>query len=110
MQSLCLDIKILGEDNEEIEIKEDSDTGGIAAIEKIVDSELYAKDEDDEDFDEDDEDFDVDDGDFDEEAVEPDEDDNSEETEDSEDLEDSEDSADGAELIESDTEGESEEE
>ncbi len=40
MQSLCLDIKVLGEDDKEIEIKEDSDAGDIAGI--IVDSEPVA--------------------------------------------------------------------
>jgi len=43
MQSLCLDIKVLGENNQEIEIKEDSDTDGIAAIERMVDRELEDK-------------------------------------------------------------------
>jgi len=40
MQSLCLDVKVLGENNEEIEIKEDTETDGIAAIERMVDREI----------------------------------------------------------------------
>ena len=43
MQSLCLDIKVLGENNEEIEIKEDTETDGIAAIERMVDREIESK-------------------------------------------------------------------
>ena len=43
MQSLCLDVKVLGENNEEIEIKEDTETDGIAAIERMVDRELESK-------------------------------------------------------------------
>ena len=40
MQSLCLDVKVLSEDNEEIEIKDRDDVGGFAGIERIVDAEL----------------------------------------------------------------------
>ena len=43
MQSLCLDVKVLSEDNEEIEIREDDGTDGIAAIERMVDRELEAQ-------------------------------------------------------------------
>ena len=43
MQSLCLDVKVLGENNEEIEIKEDTETDGIAAIERMVDREIESK-------------------------------------------------------------------
>ena len=48
MQSLCLDVKVLGENNEEIEIRDDAETDGIAAIENMVDSELEANTEDEE--------------------------------------------------------------
>ena len=40
MQSLCLDVKVLTEDNEEIEIKETSDIEDIPAIEDMVGVEL----------------------------------------------------------------------
>ncbi len=40
MQSLCLDVKALSEDNEEIEIREEDDFGGFAGIERVVDAEL----------------------------------------------------------------------
>lgn len=40
MQSLCLDVKVLTEDNEEIQIKETSEVEGIPAIEDMVDVEL----------------------------------------------------------------------
>ena len=40
MQSLCLDVKVLSEDNEEIEIRDTDDVGGFAGIERIVDAEL----------------------------------------------------------------------
>ena len=40
MQSLCLDVKVLSEDNEEIEIRDRDDVGGFAGIERIVDAEL----------------------------------------------------------------------
>ena len=40
MQSLCLDVKVLTEDNEEIEIKETSEMEDIPAIEDMVDVEL----------------------------------------------------------------------
>ncbi|MDO4177170.1 MAG: DNA-directed RNA polymerase subunit beta, partial [Bacillota bacterium] len=43
MQSLCLDIKVLDENSEEIEIKEDSDVEGYAAIERLADRELENK-------------------------------------------------------------------
>ena len=36
MQSLCLDVKVLSEDNEEIEIRDDDDTDGIAPLEGII--------------------------------------------------------------------------
>ena len=39
MQSLCLDVKVLTEDNEEIEIKEVSDMEDIPAVEDMVDEE-----------------------------------------------------------------------
>ncbi|MFQ8602456.1 MAG: DNA-directed RNA polymerase subunit beta, partial [Anaerovoracaceae bacterium] len=40
MQSLCLDVKVLTEDNEEIEIKEVSEIEDIPAIEDMVDVEV----------------------------------------------------------------------
>ena len=43
MQSLCLDIKVLDENSEEIEIREDTDADGIAAIERRVDREMDEK-------------------------------------------------------------------
>ena len=70
MQSLCLDVKVLTEDNEEIEIKETSEMEDMPAIEDIVDVELEEESdeedeeleiiEEEEDFDEDDERDDVD--------------------------------------------------
>ena len=76
MQSLCLDVKVLSEDNEEIEIKDRDDVGGFAGIERIVDAELeqemraqeamYEDEEPDDDYDEE-EDFPDDD------ELEPDE-------------------------------------
>lgn len=42
MQSLCLDVKVLTEDNEEIEIKEVSDIEDIPAVEDMVDEEAGA--------------------------------------------------------------------
>ena len=76
MQSLCLDVKVLSEDNEEIEIKDRDDVGGFAGIERIVDAELeqemraqeamYEDEEPDDDYDEE-EDFPDDD------EMEPDE-------------------------------------
>ena len=42
MQSLCLDVKVLTEDNEEIEIKEVSDMEDIPAVEDMVDEEAGA--------------------------------------------------------------------
>lgn len=77
MQSLCLDIKVLDENSEEIEIKEETEAEGIAAIERMVDREIdaqreaeaaegYAELEEDEfgdddlmDYDEDDENFEL---------------------------------------------------
>ena len=66
MQSLCLDVKVLTEDNEEIEIKETSEIEDIPAIEDMVDVELEDESdeadeeleivEDEEDFDDDNED------------------------------------------------------
>ncbi|MBQ4596049.1 MAG: DNA-directed RNA polymerase subunit beta, partial [Firmicutes bacterium] len=66
MQSLCLDVKVLTEDNEEIEIKETSEIEDIPAIEDMVDVELEEESdeadeeleivEDEEDFDDDNED------------------------------------------------------
>ncbi|MGN0693898.1 MAG: DNA-directed RNA polymerase subunit beta [Lentihominibacter sp.] len=43
MQSLCLDVKVLGEGGEEIELKEDTETDGIAAIERMVDREMESE-------------------------------------------------------------------
>ena len=43
MQSLCLDVKVLDENRDEIEIKEDGDADGIAAIERMVDREIDEK-------------------------------------------------------------------
>ena len=43
MQSLCLDIKVLDENSEEIEIKEETEAEGIAAIERMVDREIDAR-------------------------------------------------------------------
>ena len=43
MQSLCLDIKVLDENSEEIEIKEETDADGIAAIERMVDREIETR-------------------------------------------------------------------
>ena len=43
MQSLCLDIKVLDENSEEIEIKEETEADGIAAIERMVDREIDAR-------------------------------------------------------------------
>ncbi|MFR2565056.1 MAG: hypothetical protein ACLS8Q_09115, partial [Anaerovoracaceae bacterium] len=40
MQSLCLDVKVLTEDNEEIEIKDSSEIEDIPAIEDMVDGEV----------------------------------------------------------------------
>ncbi len=61
MQSLCLDVKVLTEDNEEIEIKETSELEDIPVIEDMVDVELdEAQVEEDENIDvidEDEEDF-----------------------------------------------------
>ena len=72
MQSLCLDVKILTEDNEEIEIKETSEMEGIPAIEDMVDIEIEREeteedgdiimlDDEEDGFDEDDEPEDFDD-------------------------------------------------
>ena len=71
MQSLCLDVKVLTEDNEEIEIKETSEIEDIPAIEDMVDVDIEGEEVDDADeFDEeeiaiveeDEDDFDEDDG------------------------------------------------
>ena len=66
MQSLCLDVKVLTEDNEEIEIKDSSEIEDIPAIEDMVDGEV--DDEEDEDGEfvivEDDEDDELEDDDF----------------------------------------------
>ena len=43
MQSLCLDIKVLDENSEEIEIKEETEADGIAAIERMVDREIETR-------------------------------------------------------------------
>ena len=43
MQSLCLDIKVLDENSEEIEIREETEADGIAAIERMVDREIDAR-------------------------------------------------------------------
>ena len=45
MQSLCLDVKVLTEDNEEIEIKETSEMEDMPVIEDMVDVELEEKSE-----------------------------------------------------------------
>lgn len=45
MQSLCLDVKVLTEDNKEIEIKENTGADTFASIEKIIDFENDAVDE-----------------------------------------------------------------
>ncbi len=72
MQSLCLDVKVLDENSEEIEIKDNGDIEGIAAIERMVDRErdekarMEAKEEESE-YDQDDEnEFDEDNIEFDE--------------------------------------------
>ena len=53
MQSLCLDVKVLTEDNEEIEIKETSEIEGIPVIEDMVDVDIEGDEPDDiDDFDE----------------------------------------------------------
>ena len=46
MQSLGLDVKVLTEDNEEIEIKEAPELEGLSAIEDIIDSDSDVADED----------------------------------------------------------------
>lgn len=51
MQSLCLDVKVLTEDNEEIEIKETSETEGIADIEDMVEVDLEGEEPDEDDDD-----------------------------------------------------------
>ena len=52
MQSLCLDVKVLTEDNEEIEIKETSEMEDIPDIENMVDVDIEgAEPEDDEAYD-----------------------------------------------------------
>ena len=52
MQSLCLDVKVLTEDNEEIEIKETSEMEDIPDIENMVDVDMEgAEPEDDEAYD-----------------------------------------------------------
>ena len=65
MQSLCLDVKVITEDNEEIEIKDSSEIEDIPAIEDMVDGEV--DDEEDEEGEfvivEDDEDDELDDDD-----------------------------------------------
>jgi DNA-directed RNA polymerase subunit beta len=43
MQSLCLDIKVLDENSEEIEIREETEADGIAAIERMVDREIETR-------------------------------------------------------------------
>ena len=45
MQSLGLDVKVLTEDNEEIEIKEAPEVEGLSAIEDIIDSDAEVADE-----------------------------------------------------------------
>ena len=45
MQSLGLDVKVLTEDNEEIEIKEAPEVEGLSAIEDIIDSDTEVADE-----------------------------------------------------------------
>ena len=53
MQSLCLDVKVLTEDNEEIEIKETSEIEGIPDNEDMVDFDIEGDEPDDiDDFDE----------------------------------------------------------
>ena len=52
MQSLCLDVKVLTEDNREIEIKETSEMEDIPAIEDMVDVEIEGNQIEDEDTDE----------------------------------------------------------
>jgi len=44
MQSLALDVKVLTDDNKEIEIKESSDLDGISGLESIIDIETIADD------------------------------------------------------------------
>ena len=46
MQSLCLDVKVLTEDNEEIEIKETSEIEGIPVIEDMVDVDMEGEEPD----------------------------------------------------------------
>ena len=46
MQSLGLDVKVLTEDNEEIEIKEAPEMEGLSAIEDIIDADSDIADED----------------------------------------------------------------
>ena len=43
MQSLCLDVKVLDKNSEEIELREDMDADGFVAIEKIADKSLVEK-------------------------------------------------------------------
>lgn len=43
MQSLCLDVKVLDENSEEIEIREDSDADGFSAIERKLDARRLAE-------------------------------------------------------------------
>ena len=63
MQSLCLDVKVLTEDNEEIEIKETSEIEDIPAIEDMVDIDIEGEEPDEDDgeenvdVDDEDEDF-----------------------------------------------------
>ena len=44
MQSLCLDIKVLDENSQEIEIREDTEADGIAAVERKYDREIDERD------------------------------------------------------------------
>jgi DNA-directed RNA polymerase subunit beta len=73
MQSLALDVKVLTDENQEIEIKESTDLDGISGLESIIDSESLR----------DEEDFFEDEGGFSEERLEADESDGDFDLEDS---------------------------
>jgi DNA-directed RNA polymerase subunit beta len=73
MQSLALDVKVLTDENQEIEIKESTDLDGISGLESIIDSESL----------QDEEDFFEDEGGFSEERLEADESDGDFDLEDS---------------------------
>ena len=70
MQSLCLDVKVLAEDNEEIEIKETSEIEDIPAIEDMVDVNIEGEEDDIDDYG----DGDIEDDDAEEDDIEDDDD------------------------------------